>query len=392
MEIPAGFESSINKIELLEEKKGWHNKKLLAAVGAGLILLVIIPGLIFLVKNGQKQETASADSTEQESQTISKQYPINYYVTTSQQFLARAQGLSAQEQQSQTEKEEIITEIKKALQIIDEGIRVYPQDDRVYAQRASIYQALIPTLSDAKKYALNDFKTAASLNPQNPEYQQKMGELYKSLGDLSNSASCFYNAYNLKPNDQQTLFLLADSLERSGQLEKAVYYFDKLITLLPDSDENKTLLADRKSRLKKMVLAVKSESLTDPSLIIPDKPQSQENFILGSQDLPIEQAAGTTQLIIAQDQEAISSTDAKTDQNAKSGQVILPAGQKEITVESIHIGLNSKIIVQPNDENININLNVRAKKAAENGQTGWFRVEADSIPQKDLGFTWWIID
>ncbi len=276
------------------------------------------------------------------------------------------------------------------MQIIDEGVRFYPQDDRIYAQRASIYQALIPTLDEARKYALIDLKTASNLNPQNPEYHQKMGELYQSLGNLDNSASCFYNAYNLEPNNQQILYYLANSLEQSGQLEKAVYYFGKLITLLPDTDENKVKLVDRKARIKKMVLTVKAETLSDPSLTIPDKPESEE-FILGSQDLPLEQAFANSSLIIAQGEDALSSTSSETDQNAKSGQALLPADQKEIKIFSQQINLDSKILVQTN-EGEKISLSVRAKKAAEDNESGWFRVEADKVPEKDLEFTWWIVD
>ena len=391
MEIPAYNEPQINRIELLEEKKGWYrNKKFVLGLGIGLILLIVIPGVILLSGRDKSEKEILVGLDQQTPSTESKQYPVTYYVTTSQQFLARAQGLSAQEEQTQTDKEKIIAEIKKALQIIDEGVRSYPQDDRIYAQRASIYQALVPTLDEARKYALIDLKTASNLNPQNPEYHQKMGELYQSLGNLDNSASCFYNAYNLEPNNQQILYYLANSLEQSGQLEKAVYYFGKLITLLPDTDENKVKLVDRKARIKKMVLTVKAETLSDPSLTIPDKPESEE-FILGSQDLPLEQAFANSSLIIAQGEDALSSTSSETDQNAKSGQALLPADQKEIKIFSQQINLNSKILVQTN-EGEKITLSVRAKKAAEENETGWFRVEADKVPEKDLEFTWWIVD
>ena len=391
MEIPAHNEPQINRIELLEEKKGWYrNKKFVLGLGIGLILLIVIPGVILLSGRDKSEKEILVGLDQQTPSTESKQYPVTYYVTTSQQFLARAQGLSAQEEQTQTDKEKIIAEIKKALQIIDEGVRFYPQDDRIYAQRASIYQALVPTLDEARKYALIDLKTASNLNPQNPEYHQKMGELYQSLGNLDNSASCFYNAYNLEPNNQQILYYLANSLEQSGQLEKAVYYFGKLITLLPDTDENKVKLVDRKARIKKMVLTVKAETLSDPSLTIPDKPESEE-FILGSQDLPLEQAFANSSLIIAQGEDALSSTSSETDQNAKSGQALLPADQKEIKIFSQQINLNSKILVQTN-EGEKITLSVRAKKAAEENETGWFRVEADKTPEKDLEFTWWIVD
>ena len=391
MEIPAYNEPQINRIELLEEKKGWYrNKKFVLGLGIGLILLIVIPGVILLSGRDKSEKEILVGLDQQTPSTESKQYPVTYYVTTSQQFLARAQGLSAQEEQTQTDKEKIIAEIKKALQIIDEGVRFYPQDDRIYAQRASIYQALVPTLDEARKYALIDLKTASNLNPQNPEYHQKMGELYQSLGNLDNSASCFYNAYNLEPNNQQILYYLANSLEQSGQLEKAVYYFGKLITLLPDTDENKVKLVDRKARIKKMVLTVKAETLSDPSLTIPDKPESEE-FILGSQDLPLEQAFANSSLIIAQGEDALSSTSSETDQNAKSGQALLPADQKEIKIFSQQINLDSKILVQTN-EGEKITLSVRAKKAAEENETGWFRVEADKTPEKDLEFTWWIVD
>jgi len=394
MEIPAHNEPQIARIELLEEKRGWYkNKKLVVGLGIGLILLVVVPGIIFLSGRDKSEREVLAGIDQQTPPAESRQYPVSYYVTTSQQFLARAQGLSAQEEQTQADKEKIIAEIKKALQIVDEGIRAYPQDDRIYAQRANIYQALIPTLDEARRYALIDFKTASNLSPQNPEYHQKMGELYQSLGDLGNSASCFYNAYNLEPNNQQTLYSLADSLEKSGQLEKAVYYFGKLITFLPDTDENKTILIDRKTRIKKMVLAVKAETLSDPSLTIPDKPEPEE-FILGSQDLPLEQASLASQVIIAgptASEDSLRTTSQESFSNTKSGTVVLSTGEKEIKIFSTQIDLNSKIMVQA-DEGENIALSVRAKKAAEGDEPGWFRVEADKTPEKELGFTWWIID
>jgi len=422
-----------------------------------LLIVFIIGGAVLvpvwlLVKPQPQTPLASPllESTEKggallaESETKEKTYQtVSYYITTSQQFLNKARelaeetsGLKNKEMESSTnraineatnettngatsilanetakktsrdeafrqqtpeEKQKIIELINQALDIINQGIAAYPLDDRVFAQRAAIYQALTPILPDAGKLAAQDLKEAIKLNNQNPTYHTRLAQLYLSGGDFEGAALSFYNAHQLAPTDLQILYNLADTLEKGGQLTKAAFWFEKLLGLLPNNDQNQEKIRQRLTALKEAIAKANLKYLTSPGELAMPAASSKEKEIIGTQELPLEQAALASQLIIANEKEANNAgqSSAEISLNALSGEEVIPAGQKEITIYNNNVQATSKIVVVPLEGDFkNRVLFVTAKKACETKKEncGWFKVGVDSPPKDEIKFKWWIVE
>jgi len=308
-------------------------------------------------------------------------------------------GENSPRQQTPEEKQKIIELINQALDIINQGIAAYPLDDRVFAQRAAIYQALTPIFPESGKLAAQDLKEAIKLNNQNPNYHTRLAQLYLAGGDFEGAALSFYNAYLLAPTDLQILYNLADTLEKGGQLTKAAVWFEKLLGLLPANDQNQEKIRQRLTALKEAINKANLKYLTSPGQLAVPAASSKEKEIIGTQELPLEQAALASKIIIAGEKEANNAgqASAQVSLNALSGEGIIPAGQTEITLYNNNVGATSKIVVVPLEGDFkNRVLFVAAKKASSpsndpESSRGWFKVGVDSPPKDEIKFKWWII-
>lgn len=375
-------------------------------VAFGLVVLaIIIPAIRLLTKNQQPKDLISPLPA---SKTLAnyeeEQKSISYYITISQEFLNKAREL-ANSEQTPAEKQTIIASINQALDLANQAIAFYPNDDRGFSQRASIYQALIPFLPESANFAIQDLKEAIKLNRQNPQYRSRLAELYlirQMAGDFENAALAFYNAYVLTPTDIQTIYDLADALEKSGQLKKASRYFEKLIGLLPANAKNLETIKNRQQQLEAMLAQANLEYLTEPGVSDLAPQPVVENKIIGTQELPLEQAALTSQVIIAGP--ATSKSDSVTSReshstslratlqeafsiNAKTGMGVIPAGETEVMIENNHVANDKQIVLVATSDTENKVLFLKAKKEGT-----WFKAGIDKQISHDLKFNWWIVD
>lgn len=331
---------------------------------------------------------------------------ISYYITTSQEFLNKARFLAGNPSaggQTPKDKKKIIETINQALDLANQAIAAYPHDDRGFSQRSSIYQALTPLLTESANFAIQDLKEAIKLNNQNSQYYTRLANLYlgrQQPGDFENAALAFYNAQLLNPTDVQIIYNLADALVKSGQLPKANHYFEKLLSLLPPDDPQRQSIKNRQQQIIALLSQSKMEYLSEPgtevtNLKAPLESQESEK-IIGTQELPLEKAALTGKVIIASSEETPPSQTqtAAVSVNAKSGQGIIPAGQKEITIENHHVAADKQIVIVPVGETQNKVVFLAAKKASNSAtnEIGWFKVAIDSPVNIDIRFNWWIID
>jgi len=363
-------------------------RKALILIILFLFTLMII-SLIGLKTHAQpKLISPTAKITEQSN--TEQERSLSYYITTSQEFLNQARSLANNDpDQTPEEKQAIMEKVELALNVVNQGIKVYPADDRVYAQRASIYQSLIPFVPEALKYGLADLIQATQINSKNPDYYRRLANFYRQAGDFENAASHFFNAYRLSPTDNQTLFDLANSLEKAGQIDKAIRYYDKLIVLLPPDDQNLEALKKQKANLETLLVNSHLEQLSEPGMeMVPQKPVNNPQPIMGTEELPLEQAALASQVIIASPEEKQTSTSVgQTQVNAKTGTGALPAGKTEVIIQNKNVTNDKQIIIVPTSDTQNKVLYLLAKKANE-----WFKVAVDKPIDQKIEFNWWIID
>jgi len=363
---------------------------LIISISLGLFFVVLIVASLIGFKTQAKPKLVSPVAKTAQENNNKPERSISYYITTSQEFLNQARSLANNNpNQTEEQKQEIIKKVEKALEIINQGIQVYPQDDRVYTQRANIYQSLTPFVPEANKYAIADLIQATQINSKNPDYYLKLANLYQQIGDFENAASAFFNAHRLSPADSQVLYDLANALVKSGQVDKAIRYYDKLIVLLPLDDQNLENLKKQKATLEKLLVNSNLENLSEPGMeMIPEKPVNPPQPIIGTEALPLEQAALASQLIIASPEEesAMSTNTGEVSTNAKTGSGILPAGETEVTIKNIHVTNDKQIVIVPSSDTQNKVVYLIAKKAGE-----WFKVGIDTAIDTEIEFDWWIV-
>ena len=364
----------------------------------GVVVLAIVIPAVLLIRQPADGETKAFVSPSTDSSEIkSASKSISYYITTSQEFLNKAKVLTKETPQP---KQKIIAAVNQALDLANQAIAAYPLDDRAFAQRANLYQALSPFLPASTNFAIKDFEEAIKLNRQNPQYRTQLGKLYASRGDFNNAALAFYNAYALSPTNLQTLYQLADTLEKSGQIKKADYYLKKLISLLPGDDKNLKQLQARRQRLEAALAQAGLNQLTAPGSeqtaagqtgqgdLAPQPNGEDQPKIIGTQELPLEQAALSRPVIIAnRAEEQTAAGQSMVAVNAKTGTGVISAGETEVTIKNKNVASSKQIVLVPISDNQNKTLFVKAKKAG-----AWFKAGIDKPIDNDLEFEWWIIE
>ncbi len=397
------------------------NQKYLLALPFVLGLVILAASLI-IAKIPQTRPRSTGQITSGVASKTASDYQevernITYHITTSQLFLNQARSLAKNNQQTDEDKKKIIETINQALDLANQAIALYPYDDRGFVQRANIYIALIPFIPSSSELAVQDLKEATRLNGQNPQYYSKLADIYLSAGDFENAALSFYNFHLLSPTDTQIIYNLADTLEKSGQLQKANYYFEKLISLLPPNDQTIEAIKGRKTHNETLLTSANLQYLSDPNNPVGlgpnappgsglNAPQNTTREIIGTQELPLEQASVKGKVVIASGEKTIP-TEKQTSEisvNAKTGQGLIPAGQKEVTINNKNVTSNKQIVIVPIGTTQNKVLRLVARKAAGEGlalsdpelvegeSNGWFKAGIDSPINTDIRFDWWIVD
>ncbi|PIS13757.1 hypothetical protein COT65_02470 [Candidatus Shapirobacteria bacterium CG09_land_8_20_14_0_10_47_13] len=355
--------------------------------------LLIVVG-VFVVLSANKPKTELISPTLPAQTQTSKAAPeqsLLYYINTSQEFLNKAQVLSTNTNQTPAEKQEILDTARLALESIAKGIAIYPQDDRGFAQRATIYEAVMPVNVDFRKMAIADLEQAVVINRQNPLYLARLANLYLQIPDFNNAARVWYKAYLINPVDVQTLYNLADALEKSGQGVQSFHYFEKLISLLPANDTNLATIKNRQQGLAELIQNSRLEYLSEPELFVQAAPTGQQTEPLGIEDLPLQQAAAANQVIIAapndSDPPAGEAGPGSVSSNSKGGEAILPANEKEVTIKTPLVKDNTFIYVKA----ISTTQNKVIYVSSKNPEEGYFKVAIDTPINSEIKFNWWII-
>src|SRR4029077_21038402 len=76
--------------------------------------------------------------------------------------------------------------------------------------------------------ALDQFRTAATLNPANAEAQYNLGRELNAGGDTEAAIACFRRAIELKPDFEQAHYILALALHKQGDAGNSQKELDEL--------------------------------------------------------------------------------------------------------------------------------------------------------------------
>ena len=346
---------------------------------SGLTLLSF-SGLVLL--KGKGQVASQTPSPVQSPQDIGgpTQVPksIQHYLLTSQQFFSQA--IQNQKDQSST-----IELLNQSILAATTAIKEFPQDYRGYQQRGRIYQALIDSKPELLNQSISDLATAQKLNPSSSEITYTLASLYAKKGDAQNTILYLNQTVSLDPTKAQSFYDLAKIQQQVGLLPQALETYNRLITLVTDPNQ-KTQIESERSALEKLISQNPNAKFEAPSSTTDNLP-SNPNDLTPNLDAPTIQASTNGGLIVAAPDEG-SKIEVKnqTDSNSLSGNSILVANQKEISIENNKLTSASQVYVTVTKGGKNQNLQVISKSDKS------FTIGLDSPISEDIEFKWWIIN
>lgn len=116
------------------------------------------------------------------------------------------------------------------LDIINIRLRKNPDDAELLYDRAGIYINQ-ERLSDA----IADLTQATRLDPDNPDYQKRLGDTYFRTGDMEHSYKAFERVAELDPKDKEAPMKLGEIAFYSKDYDRAMEHLSKVTANDPDN-------------------------------------------------------------------------------------------------------------------------------------------------------------
>lgn len=102
------------------------------------------------------------------------------------------------------------------------------------------------------KEAVQYYVQAIEIDDKDDKKLVGLGRLYQLLMHSSLAGECFRRAAELKPREVEYLFLLADSCEKDGDHENALFAYEKILTMEPYNERAKSKAQDVRIKMNEM--------------------------------------------------------------------------------------------------------------------------------------------
>ena len=322
------------------------------------------------------------------SQTVVSLYSPSYYLNHARADFEDAKKLSEKHGQSSVDKEEIIESITKSIETISEGIETYPNDSSLWATRADIYVSLIKESPRALDQALSDMTQAHSLSPGSVQYVLLLSKLYQmkqddSVVNLTNALEFLWQTAARVPEDYALLRELASVQMLLGYLSQAQNTLVSLLALPNDPATHKELLVEKEA-LDRLVNQLPNGELYELADIQHDRLKQFDSTRVLPNLTEIQNLVLQSNIIVAADTTALSPYTDKFTSSAYSGTAVIPAGQKTLTVENIHVTDLAPVYVTPIG-NTTRTISVIKKQAGTS-----FTVTLDAFSSASITFRYWV--
>ena len=359
---------------------------------SGLTILSF-SGLI-LFKNKSQNITPQTKSPikNTEPAEVPTQVPksIQHYLLTSQQYFSSAlqqQSTNISPKPTGEGGQTTIELLNKSILAATEAIKEFPSDYRGFFQRGRIYQSLLQSQPQLTNQALSDLSQAQKLNPSSAEITRTLASLYAFKGDAQNTINFLNQTITLEPTKAQNFYDLAKIQQQVGLIPQALDTYNRLITLVTDSNQ-KTQIESELSSLEKIISQnprlAETSVKADPNTPTTSPTLRLDENLLESGTI---QALAQNNLIIATP-ETIDKVEVSniTSSNALSGTATLPANQKEINIQNSNLSTSSQVYVTILQGGKNQNLRVLSKSKDS------FIVGLSNPISENIEFKWWIIN
>ncbi len=126
--------------------------------------------------------------------------------------------------------------IKEGIMYLDAVTKMNPENWAAFWIKGKGYQALADSSS-----ACTEFKSSYSIQKENPDIARELMIEYLNLGKTDEGVRVAREAMNLRPNEPGLIANAALALLIRGDLDEALKYIDKAISLEPSDEINRNV-------------------------------------------------------------------------------------------------------------------------------------------------------
>lgn len=160
-----------------------------------------------------------------------------------------------------------------AIEAYDSILKLYPNYMLAYYFKAQSLKAM--GMQDA---AIQNYKLALSLDPDNKNVQDELFELYKKDMSPEDMQKYMYNEVQNSPNDANKIYDYAFLLHKNKKLDDAIIYYNRAMKLDPNNPEcyiNLALAYKQKSQYQNAL-----NIISQGKLAFPDNDEIKKQFTL----------------------------------------------------------------------------------------------------------------
>lgn len=161
-----------------------------------------------------------------------------YHLTASSFNFALASSLSKKEKLSEEEKQQIGVLVQSAINEAKAAVALNDQRAGNWEVLAKIYHLMIPFAKGSDKFALETYKQAIALDPQNPQLRLKLGEIYFLQENYPAAIAAFSSAIELKKDFANAHYNLGLAFKKNKEFENAYREFSTALDLIPKESED----------------------------------------------------------------------------------------------------------------------------------------------------------
>lgn len=378
-----------------------NKKSVLPLLSISGLTLLSFGGMILFKSKNTASVTPSPEIRDLKSDNLPSptQVPksIQHYLLASQQYFSSALQMQSTntlpkptgEGGSESSQTQMVELLNQSILAATEAIKEFPSDYRGYQQRGKIYQSLIDSQPQLIAQAITDLTLAQKYNPSSPEITHDLASLFAKKGDSQNTLIYLAKTVALEPTKAQNFYDLAKIQQQAGLIPDALNTYNRLLPLITDPTQ-KTQIESEKTALENLMAQNPNAKYGQTDVSVPSSPSSPPDPINLPDNPPTIQATDITNdtgLIIAAPETSKGiEVQNKTDSNSFSGNVVLPANQKEVTINNSNLTPTSQIYTTITNGSKDQVLKIISRSESS------FIVGFDTPISQDTEFKWWIIN
>ena len=142
-----------------------------------------------------------------------------------------------QAQLTENEKLQVSQAIQQAINEAKSAVTLNSLSAQNWSNLGLIYSNLLSATQGSDSWAISSYQRAINLDPRNPIFRMMLGSLYYILGQYQDSTNLFQQAVTLKPDWANARYNLAWSLYQQKDYQAAATQMQTVLSLL-DKDKN----------------------------------------------------------------------------------------------------------------------------------------------------------